>query len=144
MLNNPADWYIEPKESGGRKRKSAPTGSLEAIDYLAQVEADTAAEIANRDRINSEKEAAAREAQIRLETFILCQHGCKCELDVGEVCRAKGLKQCDICGRVLKSKCTLKACVEARKLAFELAMDGESSSSGTDSDDFESENEGEC
>ena len=62
-----------------------------------------------------------------------------CDLQPGERCAARSSKQCGVCGRVLKSICKLKACVEARELAMQEAIDASSSEdSGSEGEDNDS------
>jgi hypothetical protein len=120
-------------QTNRKKRKAAPTGSLEAIDWLSTMEAAAAEDDSNRERIDANNEFAAQLAMDRLQSFVLCKNGCRCEPEEGEGCAAKGLRQCDVCARVLKTVCKLKSCVEARELAVQIAEDS------SDNDDEELE-----
>ena len=78
-------------------------GSLTGQDILKKREEMEREEQAKLDKIEQKK---GMKDELK-RTFLVCEEECKCG---DEVCKAKGLKKCSLCGSVMKSQCSKVNC----------------------------------
>lgn len=94
---------IKPKEKKEKVRVTQVWGSMTGKNVLSMVKDIEEKKSQAKER----KEVSQKKKEEEKVKFLKCKDNCVCE---GGECIAKGLKQCTVCGEILRSQCTKAKC----------------------------------